>query len=642
MRRILPIGMFVWALATVAARAEEPILLFDPLPKPLKLPPGLVQTLPISKDSSSYGDMLRAVDCTSDIDMPYGTCGNQLFGGLAMTDSHLSGSITIRFTPITATKAHFVITHGVLTGEDTILQAPLGYELPVLGGAVLDAAGFVNEGDLDLLSGGVNNLSYYVRFSNTALIALGGVNPKLESPVIRFPGARGHAYARFEQRADGLLDYTFRGSTFLPLGRDVEGDPVRFPLPMCGPDLKCASILARGTSLHPHLYLSTKDPEGPTCAPNCPDIPTNTIQEFTVATRYSAFGDDFDLDIPQLGGLGPGRSHLQGRLQIQFGPRSGNTVPFAITSLVPTGLLAKPPESPILGHGPLPGLLGQEEFLRFPLLTYRLERVVFVDEPYNFPQGSIDLRTGRVIGDMAYPSFYGQSLADALFNQNDGRVSKNPFFLMANRQENKQNLLYALFEKGPNGETIFRYAGEHKRSFATYWFPNNDLVPSKKFLAGPAASLDLFLRLQAVRITDQPNSRMTGGQTNQVSSVGETYSYTYSVPCDPVGQSFSFTYSNNASGARGGSFVLSRLASVQCFNSRTSKLPPGSYDTVEFTGFGHWSKDAPDATPRFATVHICTNPDTPYNGILVFQNPDPSTNVVLSSANNKPADKPVP
>ena len=643
MRRQVVYLVCAGALAAGAAWAEDPILLFNPLAQPLKLPPGLVETLPLSKDGSFFGDMLRAVDCTDDIDLPFGTCGNQLFGGLAMTDSHLEGSVTIRFVPTGPTKAHFTVTHGLLTGDDTILQAPMGYQLPNLGNQVVDAPA-VSEGDLDLTSGGVSNLKVNVLFSNSALVALGGVNPKLTAPTIAFPGARGNAWARFEQRADGLLDYTFRGSTFLPLGKDTQGDPVRWPMPMCGPDQKCASILARGTSLHPHLYISTKDPGGTPCAPNCPDIPTNTIQIFTIATRFSAFGDDFDLDIPELGGPGPGRSHVQGRLQIQFGPRSGNTVPFAITSLVPSGLLAKPPQSPILGYGPLPGLLGQEEFLKFPLQTYRLERVVFVDEPYNFPSGAVDVRTGQVIGDAVYPSFYGQSLADALFNQNDGRISKDPFFLVANLTPAPATAgtLYALFEKGPNGETVFRYSGEHKRSFATYRFPSPDFVKANSWIAGPNGNLDLFLRLQAVRITDTPTARKTGGQSGQVSSVGDTFSYDYSIPCNPAGQSFSFNYTNNNSGAAGGSFKMNRLASVSCINSRTSTMAPGDYDTIEFTGFGHWSKDAADATPRFAAVHVCTNPAFPYVGILVFQNPDASSNVVLSSANNKPPDKPIP
>ena len=137
-------------------------------------------------------------------------------------------------------------------------------------------------------------------------------------------------------------------------------------------------------------------------------------------------------------------------------------MPFVITSLVPEGLLATPPESAILGHGPLPGLLGQEEFLRFPLQTYRLQRVVFVDEPYAFPFGHIDLRTGKVIGDMIYPAFYGQSLADALFEQNDGRITKDPFN-MVSQNSNPNATTYAVFEKGPNGETLFRFEGEHVR-----------------------------------------------------------------------------------------------------------------------------------------------------------------------------------
>jgi hypothetical protein len=641
MSRYFRLGVCFGVLGLAAGWAEDPLLIFEPLAKPLKLPPGLVQTIPVNKESTFFGDMLRAVDCTEPIELPFGTCGNQLFGGVAMVDSHLHGDLTIRFVPITATKVHFYASFGALFGDDSVLQAPYGYELPVLNNQVLEAP-IPSEGDLDLTTGGATNLKFNVLFSNTALVALGGVNPKLESPIIAFPGVRGSAWGRFEQRADGRLDFTFRGSTFLPLGKDVLGDPVRWPMPMCGPDLKCASILARGTSLHPHLYMSTKAPEGDPCGLDCPDIPTNTIQEFTIATRFSAFGDDFGVDIPQLGGVGPGRSHVQGRLQIQFGPRTGNTIPFAITSLVPPALLARPPESPILGHGPLPGLLGQEEFLRFPLLTYRLQRVVFVDEPYNFPSGAIDVNTGRVIGDMVYPSFYGQSLADALFNQNDGRISKDPFFMVADRSEQTRDRLYALFEKGPNGQVMFRLSAEHKRSFATYRFPSPDFIKANSWISGPNGALDLFLRLQAARPVDKPTARKTGGQSNVVSSLGDTFSYTFSIPCDPAGQSFSFEYTNNNTGVSGGTFKMSKLASVSCINSRTSRLGPGDYDTIQVTGFGHWNKDASDAKPRFLSAHICLNPDSPYVGILVFQDPDASTNVVLSSANTKPPDKPIP
>ncbi|MEX2260645.1 MAG: hypothetical protein WD696_01775 [Bryobacteraceae bacterium] len=642
MKRYLPILLFSFLLPS-GVRAEDPILIFERLPEPLRLPPGLVQTLPLNKTASFFGDSLRAVDCANDDDVTFGICGNQLFGGLTMTSSHLNGSIQIRFYPPVRNIAHFEVIHSVLQGDDSTLVAPHGYELPVLFNQISDVPGLLSEGDLDLTTGGVHNIRYRVNFLNSALLALAGVNPKLERPVIQFPGARGHAWAKFEQRADGLLDFTFQGNTFLPLGKDVQGDPVRFPLPFCGPGIRCASVLARGTSLHPHLTLSTKAPEGPGCGINCPDIPFNTIQEFTIFTHSTSFGDDFQIDVPQLGGPGPGRSHIQGRLQIQFGPRTGDTVPFVITSLVPEALLANPPTSPILGRGPLPGLLGQVEFLRFPNQTYRLEKVVFVDEPYNFNHGMIDLRTGRVIGEMVYPSFYGQSLADALFEQNDGRISKDPFYMVA-RNLGPDSRTYALFEKGANGQTVFRLSAEHVRSFATYRFPSPDHIKANSYIGGPNATLDLFLRLQAMRPadTETPRAVLAGGRANVTSSLGESFSYSYSIACDPTSAASSFEYTNSSAGSTGGTFRMTRLAAVNCINSRNSRLPPGDYDTVTFSGFGTWSKDDPDATPRLATVQISTAADAPYVGILVYQNPDAQSNVILSSANTKPAEKPLP
>jgi hypothetical protein len=196
--------------------------------------------------------------------------------------------------------------------------------------------------------------------------------------------------------------------------------------------------------------------------------------------------------------MGPGRSQIQGRLQIQFGPKTGDTVAFAISSLVPAGLLAVPPSS-ILGAGFAPGLVGQREILKFPLQSYSLERVVFVDEPFNFPQGATNLKTGRVIGEMIYPSYYGQSLADALFAQNHGRISADPFFLVASQSPGGENpATYALFEKGANGQLTFRYSGEHKRSFATYRFPSPDWLEANSYVSGAKGSLDLFLRLQGL------------------------------------------------------------------------------------------------------------------------------------------------
>lgn len=637
-----PLRFVVAALALAGVcLADDPILVFPKLATPLTLPPGLKQTLQLNNEGSYYGDSLRAVDCEDDQDLPFGLCGNQLFGGLAMTSSHLRGSITITFLPPINNVSHFFVTHGVLQGEDSTLVAPMGYELPVVFGQIGDFPPAISEGDLDLTTGYASNIQYRILFSNSALFALAGVNPKLESPVIQFPGVRGHAWIRFEQRADGQLDYSMQGTTFLPLGKDIQGDPVRFPLPFCGPGIKCASVLARGTSLHPHLTLSTKPHPYPSCGDNCPKLPTNTFKEFTIFSHSSSFGDDFDIDVPQLGGQGPGRSHLQGRLQIQFGPRTGDTIPFAITSLVPEGLLAAPPISPILGRGPAPGLIGQEEFLRFPKLTYKLERVAFVDEPYNFPHGHVNVRTGRCMGEMHYPSFYGQSLADVLFEQNDGRIDKRPFDLVA-RDEGPGGRTYCLFENGPNGELIFRYSGEHVRSFATFRFPSPDFVKANSFIAGSKATLDLFLRLQAMSPADTPRAVKSGTASSVLTSIGDRVSYSYSIACDPTSGPSTFEYTNTNSGKSGGTFRMTRLAAVNCINSRTSKLPAGDYDTVTFGAFGSWSKDDPASTPRFASVQISTNPEYPYFGILVYQDADANSNTILSSANNKPAEKPLP
>ena len=635
-------GFWVLMPGAASLRAAEDEVL-EELPEKLKLPPGLEQVLPLNKTGSFFGDTLRAVDCPDDDDLPYGTCGNILFGGLVMTDSHLSGNLRIRFFPPANDIAHFEVIHGTLHGDDSALVSPQGYELPVLDPQIADAPFILSSGDLDLKTGGVRNLEYFLQFRNSAINKLLDVNPKVDRPIVAFPGIRGHAWARFTQRSDGRLDFTFRGSAFLALGKETLGDITRFPLPFCNP-LHCASVPARGTSLHPHLYLSTKEPEGASCAPNCPEIPTNTIREFAVFAHSSSFGDDFDLDIPALGGTASGRSHVVGRLQIQFGPRTGDTVPFIVQSLVPEGLMAKAPES-ALGPGFQPSLLGQEEFLRFPLRTYHLKGVAVVEEPFNLVHAAVDLRTGRIIGEMEWPAFFIQNLALALFEQNDGRLSSNSFPISAfYKRPDEPQTTYALFERGPNGQLTFRYSGTHKRSFATFRFPSPDLVKANSSIAGVRATLNLFFRLQAVSTTDTPRVRLNGGANNVVSSLGDRFSYNYSVPCAPEGESFSFEYANQNTGKSGGTFKMNRLAAVKCFNSRTSTLPPGDYDTVTFSGFGTWSKDQPDSDPRFATIHISTSPNYPYVAVLVFQDPDPDDrdNPVVSSANTKPADKPLP
>lgn len=667
-------GLFLWVVFVGVCRADQPIVIYPPLPAPLTLPPGLVETLPLNKTASFFGEALRAVDCPDAADIAYGTCGNQLFGGTVMVDSHLSGTITVQFSPPSGTISHFVVSMGVLHGDDALLAAPLGFSLPVKNAQVSDALQ-LSSGDLDLTTGVASNINWYALFADTALDALGKVNPNLVAPTLNFPGTRGHAYATFTQRSDGLLDFYFRGSTFLPLGGAIGGDPVRFPLPFCGASNNCASVLARGTSLHPHLYLETAASPYPPCAPNCPVFDQNHQSVFEAHAAYTAFGDDFELDIPQLycpsggtagaacavNGVAHGRSELQGRFQIQFGPQEEDTLPFVISTLRPAGLFADPPVSPILGYGFQPGLLGTNQLLSFPDDQYFQFKLSFADEVFNFAQGAIDLSTGRVIGDFEYPMYIDQTIIEALIDENNGRVSLDPFFVIGSQPPAGQSATtYALFEQGLNGETIFRFSGLHQRSFATYVFPNPDFIPTDAWIGGPTANLDIFNLLQGARLNGPPSNIVKTAGGTFTSSVGDTFTYHLSIPCNPAGQLASFVYTNAGDGptapyttngnSRGGTFTLKSLVSASCTNSHASTAAPGDYDIVNFTGFGTWSADPPDSLYRFLSVSASVDPNNPYAAIIVYRyqptanstQPEYDLDVELSSAENKPANKPVP
>jgi len=682
MRRFIP-ATFGLLFIAGTTRADVPIYIFDRLPVPLKLPPGLVETLPLNPNASFVGDQMRVVDCspavppafsgdTPDDEVRFGTCGNQLFGGVLMTDSRLSGSLTIRFFPSSPTTAHFIVTQNVLLGEDGELVGPQGYRFPMRAQAVSDVE-TLSSGDLDLTTGYVdpNTLKWYSYFVSSGLAAIGNVNPKLVAPTIAFPGIRGFAWASFSQRPDGLLDFSFRGSTFLALGNDTLGDPVRFPLPICDATLHCASVLARGTSLHPHLQLDTHDSLGFTpCGSNCPDIPTNKIEIFTVHAPYSSYGDDFDLRIPQQGGLGPGRSELQGRVQVQFGARVGNAVSFQISVMVPEGLFAEPPNSTILGSGFRGFLLGANQQLHFPAgQIYNQHKLLYADEVYNRAWGLIDLNSGHVIGEFVYPMYIDQSIIEQLIPDNNGRVTIDPFLLVAEKlPQNVDDPNYIFFEKGANGETLFRANLFHHRTFASYCFPMPSLLPNQCWISPPdsGGNLNIFGKIQAAHLQDpaNPGGAILSDNRTFTSGIGDTFSYRFSVACDPAGKPFSFVYTNNNSGPSGGTFTLTHLDSVSCTNSKVSTAAPGGYDTVAVTGFGVWSKDpvvGPNVadlppTPRFFTASISVDPANPYAAILVFSKytgenlklpgalvlPNDENDVILSSAENKPPTKPIP
>ncbi|MFL6231817.1 MAG: hypothetical protein ACJ76N_01655 [Thermoanaerobaculia bacterium] len=592
--------------------------------RPLTLPPGLEQVLPLNKERSYFGDALRAVDCQDPKEAQWGSCGGVLFGGLAMVDSHLNGQLHIRFSPPVNNVTRFEVTLGDgLVGDDGTLAAPLSYKLPSQRNSVTDLPNLVSWGEMDLATGqaalddqGQPILHFNFTFFNTALGALVQVNPNFPQVPISFPGQYGSAWVQFTQRPDGKLDVEFFGSTFLPLGNDLGGQPVRFPLPFAGATLQFASIPTRGLALHPHINLSTREEPLETPA-ELPEIPTNTVREYTFFTHDSAFGDAFTLEGPFLGGTATGRSQLMGRLHVQFGERAGNSVPIYVSAMIPGGYLAPFPPSPLSQEFPgrlSPGPLGFNEFLRFPLKSYYLDDVFLLSDPFDLSVAAVDVRTGATIAEQLHRGFIGQNLFFALLRV-EPRTPKASFQFRGP----------AIFQKAPQGQTVYRFEGQVKIPYPPgFLFPNPNLATG--FPAGPDSSLDPFFWIQAMDGGAVPRNYVKqGGEKDVLASTGDRFSYRYAIPADPGRQPAVFEYDNLS---QKGSFRLRGLTWVHFSNSRTARSGKGNFDTVTFAGFGIWGKEGVEAL-RAATVQISTTAGSPYVGIQIEGG-------AISNVNTKP------
>jgi len=548
----------------------------------LELPPGLQQSLPLSRAASYFGDAIRAVNCREADDQMFGGGRELLFGGLALGDSHLSGELSFRFSDPVGDVTHFEVRHGVLDGEDGTLAAPQFFKLPMRRNEVRDDAKLVSQGDLNLATGEVTNLKWAVRFGNTALMALVRVNPKLPNVPIEFPGLYGSAWARFEQREDGLLDFSFYGTTFLPLGGAMDGDPVRFPLPFAGPTLEFASIVAPGTALHPHLCLSTKEPEAPADPALVPEIPVNTVREYTLYTHNTSFGDKFTLHSPELAGDPTGRSQLLGRLQVQFGAPSGDSVPVAVSCLSPGGMLAEPMPNPLAEMFPgrlAPSPIGHNEFLRFSTRSYYLDALTCIDDPFDVSVGNVSRSTGRFLSELLHRALIGQNLFYALIRV-EQRTPKSSFYFRGP----------AHFEKGKDGRDVFRFTGQVTVPYPEgYLFPSPDMAMGVKI--GHGSVLDPFYWIQAMQHDRDTKAAMKGAASKVLSSANELFSYAYELSGDPARPS-RFEYTNHTLDSV---FQLKSLSWVSFVNSRGAGAPGEGYDTVTFAGFGTWSRDASGA-----------------------------------------------
>jgi hypothetical protein len=498
---------------------------------------------------------------------------------------------------------HFEVTHGEgLAGSDGTLAAPQWYKLPNIMNSVTDVPGMVSSGDLNLETGDVANLAYTVAFRNSALFALLSVNPKLPPTPIMFPGQYGSSWARFSQRADGKLDFSFSGSTFMPLGAGFGGDPIRFPLPFAGPAMSFASIPGVGTSLHPHLRISTKAPDASAAGEIPAEIPVNTVREYTAFVHNNAFGDKFSLNIPELGGSATGRSHLLGRVHIQFGERTGNSVPIAVSSLVPGGMLAKPPESLIakMFPGRLSfGFLAHDERLRDPNMHYDMHGVRWADDPFELSVGSVDVRTGRVLGNLLFRGFIIQNVIQTLLLL-EPRTPKSSWLMRGG----------AAFHRDPSGQTVFGFGGADRiPSPEGFAFPQPDLKSA--FRAGPNSQLDPYIYLQAMEGLAAPASGKSGSAESVTASNQQKFSYSYAIPGDLVGTPAAFEYRNETTG---GSFRMDSLVWVSFGNSSGAGCTDGC-EVVTFTGVGRWDKDP--SRPHLATVQISTAPDLAYVSIQI-------------------------
>ena len=90
--------------------------------------------------------------------------------------------------------------------------------MPFQQSRVDDVPGFVSSAVVDLRTGEVRDLTVYARYSITALVSLMETTPSFPRQPLAFHGPYGSAWARFEQRPDGRLDFVFAGTAFVPPG----------------------------------------------------------------------------------------------------------------------------------------------------------------------------------------------------------------------------------------------------------------------------------------------------------------------------------------------------------------------------------------------------------------------------------------
>jgi hypothetical protein len=373
----------------------------------------------VDSAASFFGDCIRVIDEPEEQSLApglptFGWSGEQLLSGSAMTAARLHGELVIRFGRTNAGQTPFVIDRSSrLIGDDGVLAAPDGYELPVADNEVslIDPE---SRGALELGTGRVYDFHFNCRFRNTAIRALLELNPSLEEPPLLFPGLPhgGHALAWFTLSEDGVLCFRLAAQLFLPLGAGTAEDPLTMPA-SASQSSHQATFLARNSSLHPYIFLACRQRavSGPPQAPrkrqsqHQPGAIASILAEHQNTTlrlicwpKESYFGDDFDMVSAELGGGARAQSPLFGSMDLQLGKIVDGFAPFRLTFSSPSpayeakfgSLLA------LLPPGTRPGLVGLSGDLAFPKQLYRQRNLSLNTDPYKVSIGIVEIDTGKI------------------------------------------------------------------------------------------------------------------------------------------------------------------------------------------------------------------------------------------------------
>jgi hypothetical protein len=266
---------------------------------------------------------------------------------------------------------------------------------------------------------------------------------------------------------------------------------------------------------------------------------------------------------------------------MQFGPRSGDLIPVALSTTAAGGVLAPLAPTPIAGLFPgrlTPGPEGFDSTLRFPLRSYSLNDLAVIDDPFDLSVGALNVRTGELIHPLLHRGFINQDLIFALLRV-EPRTPTNSFFF---RGPGK-------LVNGANGAAFFQYFGQvHIPYPPGFFFPDPNLATGFPVTGG--GSLDPYLWIWAIEDSDAGDTMKTGKADHVLSSRGELFSYRFVLPADSSKRRAEFEYENHS---QKGKF---RMHSLSWIGFGSSNTGGAEFDVVSFSGFGVWTKDGVEKT----------------------------------------------